>query len=228
MSSHFVFVLLDEETWMQIGLGNIKDFTGRTRILGQNVYPKTTKNHTSGVSALTCESLPGPLLPQQTHWQELSLTVLYLLCATKRALSKCILRKLRFAFWPGRSILCQREPADGSPCGCYCIEKSHIKYLLKHTSELHAEISKEAVIDEPAETCTHRGAPPLPVGLTVPVETGWRTAVWAVILARGSRIFGSYHGACSLVAGFEARTCHLPALRHWANYIQPLLDFVIF
>lgn len=137
VSTHFAFVLLDEDAWIKRGLGNVKELTGRSNRHRQSVYH--TKKHTSGVSAATLspESLTSPLLPSQTHWQELSLTLLYLPCAPKRVRFKCNLRKWRFASWPERSILCQRELTDGSPSGCRCIE-NHTKYLLRHTSELHA------------------------------------------------------------------------------------------
>ena len=63
VSTHFAFVLLDEDAWIKRGLGNVKELTGRSNRHRQSVYH--TKKHTSGVSAATLspESLTSPLLP---------------------------------------------------------------------------------------------------------------------------------------------------------------------
>lgn len=136
------------------------------------------KKSTSGVSALSPGRLTCPLLPWQTHWQELSSTLLYLPCATKRVHSMCIPRKLRFASWPGRSILCQQSRLMD-----HCVAAPALKItstifsntLLNYTPDLQRGGYRRLHIAHQA------------VCLTKLIKWGWCSVVWAVLPARGGK-----------------------------------------
>jgi hypothetical protein len=120
VNTHSAFVMLDEDAWTKKRLGTSRNWQAGLKdsdkvfiILKKKKKEKEKRKGTYPDCLMRVSA--SPLLPQQTRWQELSLTVLYLVHATRRAHSKCILRKWRFASWPGRSILCERELADGSP-----------------------------------------------------------------------------------------------------------------
>lgn len=108
--------------------------TGKVFIIQKSIHLECQQRH-SAQRASHRPSCHNKLIDKNCHWLCFIFPVLLRGCVSSATyVNGGLLPDLRDQF-------CQRELTDGSPSGCRCIE-NHIKYLLRHTSELHVRSPK--------------------------------------------------------------------------------------